>query len=241
MLRWKRTQWVVGIVLVVGMAGARNTQADDFSKSEDEYSFNWLDPDKKIYVLQNRKYLKSNRLLLSVMGGVGFSNPYRSTYNVDPRMSYYFNETWGIEVFYTLTGNSPNTVLDALQRASPNTLPNIREIRAQYGGMLHYVPWYAKINVFNSILYFDWYFGAGAGTVQTYVDTRTQVSAPSNFLEQDMFSLFFCTGHQFHLSQSWVVRIDVTGAFYQAPINGTAGDTAWYSNYNFGVGIGLRI
>ena len=50
--------------------------------SKAEYDFSWLDPDKKIYVIQNRKYLKAKRALVSVLGGLGLSNPYRTTYNV---------------------------------------------------------------------------------------------------------------------------------------------------------------
>jgi outer membrane beta-barrel protein len=177
------------------------------------------------------------------MGGIGFSNPYRSTYNLDPRLAYYATESLGIEVFYTLTQNTSNSYAQALFDASGSgtAIPKIREIRGQYGAMIHYVPWYAKINVFNSILYFDWYFGAGAGMVQSYVDTRASKSDAPNYLQQDQFALFFSTGHQYHLSQKIIFRIDVTGAFYQAPINGTTGDSSWYSNFNFGLGLGWRI
>ena len=34
---------------------------------DDEYNFSWLDPDKKIYVLQNRKYRKAGRVMFSGM------------------------------------------------------------------------------------------------------------------------------------------------------------------------------
>src|SRR3954465_6960282 len=42
---------------------------DPAPQADDEYSFNWLDPDKKIYVLQNRRYLKAERAELSVLVG----------------------------------------------------------------------------------------------------------------------------------------------------------------------------
>jgi outer membrane beta-barrel protein len=216
-------------------------EAGDSVSADEEYSFNWLDPDKKIYVLQNRKYLKGGHALLTAMGGVGFSNPYRSTYNLDGRLAFYINETWGIEGFYTVINNSENNTVKALAVAAPTTLPAIREIRSQYGGMIHYVPWYAKINVFNNILYFDWYFGAGAGTLSTFVDTKTKVSDAPAYVQQDIFALFVATGHQYHLSQHFVFRVDVTGAFYQAPINGTTGESSWYSNYNVGLGLGWRL
>jgi hypothetical protein len=138
--------------MTLELFGPSWAKADDSKKNDEEYNFNWLDPDKKIYVLQNRKYLKGGHPILSVLGGVGFSNPYASTYNLDGRFAFYITEVWGIEAFYTYTVNSPNSTLQALGIAAPNTLPNVRQIRAQFGGQLHYVPWYAKINVFNSIL-----------------------------------------------------------------------------------------
>ncbi len=113
----------------VGNAGAPTS-------SDDEYNFNWLDPEKKIYVLQNRRYLKANRLMISAMVGTGFSNPYRTTYNVDPRLAYYFSEAWGIEAFYTFTDQSPKTAPSPRLSRLPNTLPVIREIRSQFGRLV---------------------------------------------------------------------------------------------------------
>ncbi len=211
------------------------------SAADDEYDFSWLDPEKKIYVLQNRKYQKSQRVLLSVMGGPGLSNSYRNTLNVDPRMAYYFNENFGFEAFYTKTFNSENNSFKALTRAvGSGVIPVVREIRSQYGALLHWAPWYAKINMFNQILYFDWYFAAGAGSIQSAVDTRRNGNATANYVNKELFALFLGTGQQFHLSREWVVRLDFTGAFYQAPIYGLDGEKTWFSNFNFGLGIGYR-
>src|SRR4051794_7630159 len=113
--------WIPGLLVV--LAGilwftlVATTWAEASDKQEnkvkgnddDEYSFSWLDPEKKIYVLQNRKYLKSPRLLVSVTGGVGISNAYRSVYSVDPRIGFFFSEAFGIEGFYTANSNSSNS------------------------------------------------------------------------------------------------------------------------------------
>ncbi|MEK6704889.1 MAG: hypothetical protein AABZ06_03800, partial [Bdellovibrionota bacterium] len=152
-----RTQLVLAMLalLWLTMLTAAWSEAAESSAGDlgGEYNFTWLDPDKKIYVLQNRRYTKANKLFVSAMVGPGFSNPYRSSYNLDPRIAYYFSEALGFEAFYGLTSNSGNNTFDALQRASPNTWPLVREIRSQYGLLVHWVPWYAKINVFNKILY----------------------------------------------------------------------------------------
>ena len=211
------------------------------TNTNDEYNFNWLDTDKKIYVLQNRKYLKANHVLLSLMTGPGWSNPYRSVWNIDPRIAYYVSESFGLEVFYKYTMNSVNSTAQALNDAAPNKFPVVREIQSQLGLLVHWVPWYAKINVFNQILYFDWYFSAGAGTLQSQIGSQTLVNGPTTYTPDSRGVFYLGTGHQFYINNSLVVRLDVTGGYYRAPIGGTTGDSGWFSNYDFGFGLGLRL
>jgi outer membrane beta-barrel protein len=221
--------------------GPSRAPASSPEVSNDEYSFDWLDPDKKIYVLQNRKFTKAEHVLVSAMVGPGMSNSYRDVYAFEGRAAYYLSEMFGIETFYAMQTNRENATYDALKIASPNALPTVREVRSQYGAMLHYVPWYAKINVFNKILYFDWYFSGGAATVHTALDTRTKASDAARFTTQDLLGFTAGTGHQYHLTQNFIVRLDFTGTFYSAPILGDSGDKSWFSNYIFGVGIGYKL
>jgi outer membrane beta-barrel protein len=234
-----------GVTAPAGRAPAAQGSAPSGAQSNeisgDEYNFNWLDPEKRIYVLQNRRYAKAGHAMLSVMAGAGLSNPYRNTYNLDPRIAYYFTESLGVEGFYTFTTNSENNTYAALKQAAPNTLPVVREFRTEMGGLVHWVPWYAKINVFNQILYFDWYFSGGAGTIHSQIDKRTTANAPASFVDQDLFALYLGTGHQYHLSQNWLVRLDFTSAIYRAQVFGDSGESAWYSNYNVGVGLGFKL
>ncbi|OFZ85292.1 MAG: hypothetical protein A2603_04535 [Bdellovibrionales bacterium RIFOXYD1_FULL_55_31] len=211
------------------------------SGSGDEYSFSWLDPEKKIYVLQNRRYGKAHRLLLSAMAGTGFSNPYRTSYILEPRVAFYVSESIGFEAFHTLTSNRTNATFDALQQSQPSIWPVVREIKSQSGILAHWVPWYAKINVFNKILYFDWYFSGGIGTLQTALETRNVTNGPSTFTDQSFTALYLGTGHQYHVTRDFSVRLDFTSAFYQAPVMGLSGSKSLYSNLNFGIGVGLRL
>ena len=242
-ITWRRLGlklWIV-VVSILWLTILAISWSDAQASESDEYQFSWLDPDKKIYVLQNRRYTKANRPMISVMGGVGMSNPYKSTLNGEGRVSYYFSELFGIEGVYTVSSHSSNSTQKALEQASPNALPQVRQVDSLMGAMLHFVPWYAKINMFNQILYFDWYFGAGLGTVNTSVNTRDRVSQPDSFQKQNFTALMMSTGHQYFISEHLVARIDFTGSFYQAPINGLTGESSWQSNYNFAFGIGWRM
>ena len=51
-----------------------------FAAVDDDYNFSWLDPDKKIYVLQNRKFRKANAAQLFLMGGMGLGETYRKAF-----------------------------------------------------------------------------------------------------------------------------------------------------------------
>lgn len=239
----RRFGFKVGLILVsiLWLSVVAIAWSEARASDSEEYNFSWLDPDKKVYVIQNRRYKKANRLLISAMGGVGLSNPYKSTVSLDGRMGFYFSEKFGIEGLYIASFNSPNSNLKALEQASPNALPRMRQVDALAGGMIHFVPWYAKMNMFNQILYFDWYFGAGLGVINTRLNTRDRVSQPENLQKQVFTAYIVSTGHQYFLNENLIVRLDFTGSFYKAPIYGLTGESSWYSNFNFALGFGWRI
>lgn len=233
--------WLAGMGWVFLAAVWLVVIAASWADAADDYNFNWLDPDKKIYVLQNRRYLKAEHLLLSAGGGFASTSPYRNTYSIDGKMAYYVTEAFGFEVFYSQFLNAESNLLAALKENSPNALPFVREIKAQYGGLLHWAPWYAKINFFNQIIYFDWFFSGGAGTISAALDKRSSTKAAANLVDEKLFALYLGTGHQYHLSQKMVVRLDVLGSFYQGTYINNSSDKTWFSNLNFGIGLGYRL
>ncbi len=206
-----------------------------------EYSFRWLDPDKKIYVLQNRRYRKANHFIVSAMFGRGLTGTYKSSFNVDPRMTYYFSEIWGVELFYSKFFNSDSNTLTNLQAAAPTALPNIREITSQFGINMHWSPWYSKINVFNTVLYFDWFFSLGVGKIDLQIDTRTAAADPSVFVISNPLAVYLGTGQIFHVSRSFLARIDFLGTIYKAEAVSKGEESAWVSYFSFNLGVGLKL
>lgn len=205
--------------------------------ADDEYNFSWLDPDKKVYVLQNRKYRKKGRFAAFLAGGLEVSNPYRNAWAVVPRAAYWFSEQFGAEVFYANLSNSDSQTLRELRGASSAALPFVRENRSMYGGLISFTPWYAKLNFFNKILYFDWFFNAGAGQTNTAVDQNTFANRGPNYQLEDLFTVFFGTGQQFYVSQHFLVRLDLMGMYYTA--NAADGKSkSNYTNFDFTAGIG---
>lgn len=232
--------WILGAIGWVTLLGGHLQSAH----AADEYDFNWLDPDKTISVLQNRKYLKSFRPQLTLMVGPSFNSPYRVSMNLDPRLSFYFTEWLGIEGFFNYTLSMESSTATALTSTGSGASPVIRELRYQYGGTVMFLPWYAKINVFNWILYFDWYFGLGVGGVHNGVFNyvaRTGTAAIAGPVGEDKFAGVFTTGHQYHLGNHFIARLDFTWIFYPAPIFGGVGDTTWNSNLGLSLGMGFRL
>lgn len=213
---------------------AINVQADD---SDNEYNFSWLDPDKKVYVLQNRKYRKTKRVGITLSAGLNLSNPFKTGYMALPRFSYWINEQFGIELFYSKFTNTDNQTLSALRNISASALPYVREIKDYYGAAVAWVPWYSKINFFNYILYYDWGFTAGFASLNTQVDQNTKAALPPNYKQESLGALNLGTFQNFYIDKNWLVRMDLVGIIYQA--KGADDITKnTYSNFDFGVGLG---
>lgn len=250
--KYKNLITIIGITLLgllwIGIVAASWSEAAEpipagqqpVVRGNGDYDFSWLDPDKKIYVLQNRKYTKQGHMILSLMGTRSSGNAYRSTWGVNPRLGFYFGETLGLEAFFSYNKNSENDNFVALSKTSPNSFPIVREVRSEFGGLLHWAPFYAKINVFDSILYFDWYFTLGLGMMDTALDTRTKFTNPSNFVSKQIMGLYLGTGQFYHLSENILVRLDYTASFYKAPQLGLTGNSIVYSNSTFGIGLGVK-
>ena len=218
--------------------------------ADDDYNFSWLDPEKKIYVLQNRKFRKAGGAQIYVLGGMGLGENYRKAFQYQPRLAYWFNEDFGLEAFYTGRSNSPNGTYNSLARAigsGGSASPYIREIDNQFGVLFNWAPWYAKINVFNTILYFDWYFSMGAGSMSSEVGPKTKTDLPSQWQTENLFAVYLGTGHLFHLSERFMVRLDFLAHFYSAAIDGgssatgASNDKAIFSSTSLNLGIGLKL
>lgn len=207
--------------------------------SDDEYNFSWLDPDKKVYVLQNRKYRKAGHAAVFLQGGLNLDNPYRSETLIGPRVSYWFSEQFGLDAFYYHISSKANDTYTTLENAATNSgaLPFVREHKAYMGLLGSWTPWYAKLNFFNKILYFDWFLNLGAGQTNSRVDRNRSKATPANFVDENPFTIFYGTGQNFYVTRNFLVRFDVIGSTYNATsIN--ANTTKRYWNWDFTLGVG---
>lgn len=189
-----------------------------YASSNNLYDFLWLDPDKKVYVLQNKVYAKKNRTYLNIGYISDMSSNYYDTNGVHLLIGHYLSEEWSIEAFYHKYSNSTNNTYENLVEIN-GVVPFSRQIKQSYGLIALWSPFYGKINTFNKIFYFDWSIGAGVTNLKAQSNART-VSNPdvSNVFEEeeDLTAGVIKTGVRFHATENMHIGIDFKRTQYRA-------------------------
>lgn len=195
---------------------------------KDLYDFLWLDPDKKVYVLQNKVHKKEHTVYANFGVGLGLSSNFQDTTMIHGNAGYYLNEEWAIEGLYTSYTNKDNEAYQNLYNLN-SSFPFIRRTKSNYGAIIKWSPFYGKINTFNKIFYFDWAFGLGVGKLNTEsnaasVNNRSTVNSYSN---ESYSSVIGKTEISLHATKHFQINLGLIMNTYKAPgpiINGQAKD-----------------
>lgn len=216
-----------------------------FGAEQSLYNFSWLDKDKEIYVLQNRKFRKVENFYVGGTLAYNLSQEFINAYGGTLRGGYFFKEDWGIEFIYGKNSNSENDTAKGVREQG--TVPFYRQIDSYMGAMIMWAPFYSKINTFNQIFYYDWMFGLGVGSIKTEDNRNKFDTAATNQNEltsEDNIGAIWNTGIRVYINENWSIRLDMTGQTYQADKvkrTGTTGPTSksskLYSNYDLGLGL----
>jgi outer membrane beta-barrel protein len=209
------------------------------------YNFSWLDNDKEIYVLQNRKFRKDGNLYLGATAAYNLSQPFLDAFGGTVRGGYFFSEDWGLEFLYGKNSNNENDTAKGVKEQG--TVPFYRSIDSFMGATIMWSPFYSKINTFNKVFYFDWMFGLGIGSISTK-DNRnkfdTTATDQDELTQENHIGALWNTGFRFYLNESWSLRLDLTGQAYKADkTNKTQAATETtkaskvYNNYDLGLGL----
>ncbi|RLA63676.1 MAG: hypothetical protein DRQ88_12130 [Epsilonproteobacteria bacterium] len=193
-----------------------------FSSEGSTYSFDWLDPDKEVYVLQNRKFRKEGHLYANVGAGYTFSEPFWNGPNLSLRGGYFFWEEWGVEALYSYVGSSENANATAV-RGLPSqgiggSIPFTRMTKSYGGLQVLWSPFYSKVNLFNGVVYSDWMIGLGIVSIQ---EENNQENFDINILNPQLTAenhvgLTLDLAWQFYIWTKWHLRLDITSIHYFA-------------------------
>ncbi|MBT3981105.1 MAG: outer membrane beta-barrel domain-containing protein [Bacteriovoracaceae bacterium] len=185
------------------------------SEGSTYYNFSWLDPDKEVYVLQNRKYRKKSRVYLTFGGGITTSGAFVTAQNGQGRLGYFFSESFGVELLYSANFGSTNSTFDAVKAL--RVVPLYRRTKNYFGGMLLWSPFYSKINTFNIVMYYDWVFGLGAARTQEENNRLEFLNNGGNHNKQveDHTGVMWNTHIRWYLSKLVALRMDLTAIHYK--------------------------
>ncbi len=215
-----------------------------FAAERDVYSFSWLDPDKEIYVLQNRKYRKVDRLYIQAGYGFTTSGAFVDSSTMQAKAGYFFQEEWGIQFNYAKNSGKENDAAKSVRNPTgPSGSKPFRRIVDDYQvAMVVWSPFYGKLNTFNTIVYYDWILGLGYGKLN---ETNNREEFEGLFSPNDISEshsvIAWEVALQFYLNRNYYVRLDLDAQHYKAQAEiakGTNTEEAWYSNYDISFAFG---
>ncbi|MEE3080227.1 MAG: outer membrane beta-barrel domain-containing protein [Bdellovibrionota bacterium] len=187
----------------------------------DLYDFTWLDKDKEVYVLQNRKFRKVNRFYIQGGYGMTTSGSFVDATAIQARAGYFFSEDYGFELVYSMNSGEENEAAKSVRSSGASgggTVPFRRIVDNYYGAMFMWSPFYSKINSFNKIIYVDFLFGLGLATI-TETNNREQFVSDNPFADETQEThtgIMWNVGAKFFVNTSWSIRLDLNAIHYEA-------------------------
>jgi len=219
------------------------TTAVAVSSEKSVYDFSWLDKDKEIYVLQNRKFRKAKTMHVGGTLGRSLSGAFNDRISGSVYGGFFFTEDFGLELSYTKASNSTNDTHDAVKKAG--AVAFYRQIDSELTAHFVWAPFYSKINTFNKIVYYDWLFGFGGSTISTE-DNRNEfnenASNANELTTESTFAVTWFTGFRFYINQNWSTRIDFKGTHSNADRAVADNNTfklqeSWFHYYDLKLGL----
>lgn len=217
-----------------------------FAAEGDLYDFSWLDKDKEVYVLQNRKFKKKNRFHFAGGYGKTISGAFVDATTMQFRGAYFFTEELGFEFLYSKNSGQENEAAASVRDDGngSGTVPFRRIVDGYYGGMITWAPFYSKINTFNKIVYLDFIFGLGLAQIEE-TNNRNDFENQGNTGDttETHTGIMWNAAAKFYLTEMWNVRFDINAVHYQAKrarVDIDAEDY-WYNNFDMTLAIGIDL
>lgn len=228
-------KWIL-VILGWGMISNTTHAAEDSL-----YDFHWLDPDKSVYVLQNKTHQKEKRLTFDLGYLSNLTSEFQKTSGFMAGVGYNWHEEWGVEVFYIGYSNKNNDAYKNV-KISSGVEPFIRRHKSTLAAGFVWSPFYGKVNTFNRIYYFDWSFGAGIAQVETQNNLRTSLAGPlvpTHFDTEKTTGGYAKTSLKFHVNENWNIGLGYQGTFYKGASPQSPNTKKWKLNSDVFLSVGF--
>jgi outer membrane beta-barrel protein len=184
----------------------------------------------EIRVIKNKFFTKRMRLELGVGLGGSMNQSFHNSYLFQGNLGFHFSEQFGLHGEYTYSYTRNKSECETLGSDKFLIAPVLNVLDSSYGGYLSYTPIYGKYQLGSGdVLYFDWFFLAGAGLATNRVleggvpDSKgddgqdlgcgkleTKVTASGSNLQVN-----FGTGQRYFLSESLAFVWNLKFLMYQ--------------------------
>lgn len=214
--------------------------ASTYAGEEDLYDFLWLDPDKSVFVLQNKIYPKDKSYYLDLgYTLMNLTSTFQNTSAAQLKAGYYFKEEWAIELSHIQYSNESNSALDSVELVA-GLAPFIRRPLNSTTIFAIWSPFYGKINTFNHIYYFDWSFGIGTGVynMESNLDTA-ELKDEDRYDEESYTPIQLKSNLKFHLNKNLHLGVEFLNTNYQAPTPKSPNTDKWTNNNDVFISIGV--
>jgi outer membrane beta-barrel protein len=229
--------------MILGLLVMLIHQGRAYSGEESVYDFLWLDPDKKVYVLQNKLFKKEHKFYADLGYLSNFTSTFQNTDGLSVKTGFYIHEEWGLELFYNKYSNSNNDNWSNVRQIN-GADPFVRRFNQSYGAMVIWSPFYGKINTFNKIFYFDWSFGAGFAKIDAESNRKTvdDSSLKSSYESEKINAAVWKTKVKFHLKENIHLGVEWMQHHYKGvgpDKNGRSGAEAFKTNQDLIISVGF--
>ena len=182
---------------------------------------------ERVWVLQRRPFLKSDRFEFNTHLGRNINDPLINFYTAGGQLNYYLNEQMAIGFRGTYTLNTETRAFDTVVQ-DYQVFPQIS--RPIWSGSLNfqYVPIYGKFSLFKTWL-FPWELSVrgGLGWLQTFIDGHVLVTLGAN--------------QQFFLNRWLAFNIDIDYQVFSEVTSPNATESTLLNNLVLGAGLSIYL
>lgn len=184
---------------------------------KDLYDFLWLDPDKQVYVLQNKIYPKNKTFYLDFGYITNLTSAFEDTSGAQLKFGYYVSEEWAFEINFNQYTSMTNSTYESVKIVNDSE-PFTRRVNKLQAIFAIWSPFYGKINTFNKIYYFDWSFGIGYGQMdaESNLNSVRNPGSPNTFDSESYNPVLFKSNLKFHMNRNIHLGVEFLNTNYQA-------------------------
>jgi outer membrane beta-barrel protein len=187
---------------------AASEEEIDVSDLAEEY---WRPQKDDLEVVQNKRFLKANRLEASALYSFFQTHQYSDSTAFGLNLTYNISERWAVEASHLFVTNTESDFLTSVRKQYGFT-PDFNNEKSQSMAMATWAPIYGKFSFLGTkISHFDFFLSAGAGVTET-IDHR--------------FTWGLALGNRFFIWKNLVFRFEFRVINYTDRIKQTQGSAS---------------